>query len=181
MNDEAVLVIDALEAVFVRESNYHRAARALRNRLIIMSLIALASAVALVAIQWWIGGAVFVTKPTGLTGVDNWQLLLLVMVFGAIGALLTSIKPISTMPPSNSPFNFPLQQALLKIMVGTLTATVGIVALATVTNAKGFDSLPAMLGTAAAFGAGQQAVTRMLDDRANALISQSPSTPTETN
>jgi glucan phosphoethanolaminetransferase (alkaline phosphatase superfamily) len=174
VDPDALVIIDALEAVFSETNNYHRAARALRNRLIGMSLIALVSAGLVVGIQVGMSHVAFVAKPSDVQHIASWQLLVLVMVFGAIGALLTTIRPISTMPPSFSPFNFPLQQALLKVFVGTLTATVGVVLLAGATSSKGFNNLAALLGAAAAFGAAQQVVTRMLDDRANSLISNSP-------
>jgi len=177
MNPTAAVIVDALEAIFSATNNYHHGTRALRNRLIVMTLVALASATALVLLQWRIPSVHMIAKPDNVKNIATWQLLLMVMGFGAVGALLTTIRPISTLPPSNSPFNFPLQQAFLKIVVGTLTATIGVVAVSGATGSKGLTSLSALLFTATAFGASQQAVTRMLDDRAAALISTSPSTP----
>ena len=42
----------------------------------------------------------------------------------------------------------------------------------------GFDSLAVVLGAADAFDASPQAATRLLDDRATALIKTNPSSPT---
>jgi hypothetical protein len=165
----------ALVAAFEAINAYHRAARALRNRLIVMTLIALVTASAIVLLQWRIPSATIIERPDGAEGISTWQLTLLVMAFGAIGALLTTIRPISTLPPSGSPFNFPLQQALLKIVVGTLTATVGVIVIGGASVTTGFQSLPALIGAAVVFGAAQQALTQFLDKRAASLIDSGPS------
>lgn len=171
---DPVLIRDALEAVFSATNNYHRAARALRNRLVVMTALAMGFAVVLVLLQWRLPRLHILLAPGDKSDLPAWQLLLLVMLFGAIGALLTTIRPVSTLPPAMSPFNFPLQQAILKIAVGTLTAPLGVLGLAA---ASGVGSTTALLFAAAGFGAAQQSVTRLLDDRATALVASGPTAP----
>ena len=170
-----VVIQAALEASFASSNDYHRAARALRNRLVILSLIAVISAALLVVLQWRIPTAVMITPPLeGTQQVSSWQLLLIVMAFGAIGALLTTFRPVSTLGPSGTPFNFPLQQALTKVVTGTLTATVGVILVSNDNVTNGLHNFPALIATAVVFGAAQQTITTSLDKRASSLVESSP-------
>lgn len=171
-------ILDALEASFVAANDYHRATRALRNRIVVMTTFALLTSAAIVILQWRLPGVSFVTSPTDALSISKWKLLLLVMAFGAVGGLLTAIPPVTRLPPSGSPFNFPLQQAFLKIALAPLTALIGVIVIGGASNlTSDIKSLPALLAAAVVFGAAQQGVTRYLDQRATSLIESGPKNP----
>jgi hypothetical protein len=94
------------------------------------------------------------------------------MVFGSVGALVTAIPAMARIPTVHSPFNFPLPQGLLKIVLGSLTALVGVIVIGTTGLNDGFSSLTSLIGVAIVFGAGQQAITQFLDKRAGTIIAQ---------
>ena len=52
-----------------------------------------------------------------------------VMFFGLLGAVVTTIPSMAAIPTVYSPFNFPLPQAFVKIFFGALTAVVGVIAI----------------------------------------------------
>lgn len=52
--------------------------------------------------------------------------LLIVMIFGGVGALFTAIPAVSKIPSDYGPFNLPMQQALLKMVFGPLVAVIGL-------------------------------------------------------
>jgi hypothetical protein len=101
-----------------------------------------------------------------------WAFLLVVMIFGSVGALFTTIPAMAKIPLNFSPFNFPYQQALLKILFGPLVAVIGIAILNTGDlPVKAPTSLPTLALYAVFFGAGQHMVTRYVDERAKAILS----------
>lgn len=107
---------------------------------------------------------------------SSWSYLGIVMLFGAVGSLFTTIPAVSRIPSNFGPFNLPLQQGLLKIAFGPLAAVTGLGALMFV-PAKLPDSLSAILLLAVIFGAGQHAVTRYVDQRAEEILTAAaPST-----
>ncbi|HEY1652837.1 MAG TPA: hypothetical protein VGG09_13210 [Acidimicrobiales bacterium] len=164
-----------MRAAYDLNDSFHRDARAFRNRLIIISLISIATSGLLVLLQWRLPSATIIQRPTGASNESAWALMLLVMVFGSVGALVSAIPAMASMPRVKSPFNFPLQQALMKVFVGSLTALVGVIATGSAGVTNGFASLEALVGVAVVFGAAQQAVTQYLDKRATQIISSKPS------
>lgn len=170
--DDRIAVAAAHRAGFETSNRFHQDARAFRNRLVVMTLIALFAALALGLLQALIPSAAILTRPDDANGIVRWQLLAMVMVFGAIGALLTTIPAMSSIPRVKSPFNFPLQQAYLKIIVGALTAVVGVVVTGGSAISTGFRSIGALISAAVVFGAAQQVVTQFLDKRAGQIIDQ---------
>ncbi|MCU1452843.1 MAG: hypothetical protein JWN46_989 [Acidimicrobiales bacterium] len=173
--DERTVIEAVLRAAVTQSDAFHHEARAFRNRLVIMTLIALGSSACMVVLQWRLDGAEIVRPPgTGAEHLARWATLLLVMVFGAIGALISAIPSASKIPRVRSPFNFPLQQALLKIVLGSLTAIVGVVVTGSSGVTNGYGSLQSLIGVAVVFGASQQAVTQFLDKRATAIIDAAP-------
>ena len=163
-----------LEASFRHRNAYHGAARALRNRLIVVTLLVVAIAAGLVVTQWAIPQAHVLPRP-GDDRSARWVTMLLVMLFGALGALITAIPVMAALPRVASPYNFPLQQSLMKIAVGTLTGLVGVVVIGLPAASSGdTSSFSALVGAAIVFGAGQQAVTRFLDTRAQQVVDAMP-------
>ena len=76
------------------------------------------------------------------------------------------------MPGDFGPFNLPLQQAVLKIVFGCLSAVVGLAILNSTDALE--DAKPGswtgLLVVAIVFGAGQQAITRYADQRAGEIL-----------
>ncbi len=163
-----------LQRSFQQSDAYHRAARAFRNRLVITIIVTLVVAVSLVIIQWRLPTAKIIPLPAGTTDLSRWAVMLLVIVFGTLGALITTIPSMAAIPRVSGPYNFPLQQSFVKMFVGSLSALVGVVVIGNTGVASGFASLQSLLGVAIVFGAGQQAVTQFLDKRAGEIIASAP-------
>lgn len=160
---------DLLEQVHDASAQHHRWVRTVRNRLLLTSLGTLLAAAGLVVAQWRTGKALvpLLADPT----VAPWVLLLLVMVFGVVGAFLTRLLPSITEPPSREPYQVPLQLALLKLAVAPLAAVLGLVLVAGGLADAADPSLAQTLALAAVFGAGAQLLTSALDDRARKVLS----------
>jgi hypothetical protein len=96
------------------------------------------------------------------------------MLLGCLGSLITAIPALSKVPSDFSPFNLPLQQALLKIAVGALTAVVGVAMVhSQVDNFTFDDTMAGFIVLAVALGAGQQAITGFVDKRAAEILTPS--------
>jgi len=173
-SDEKTIIQSVLRRSFEVSDTFHYEARAFRNRLTIMTVIAIVAGMSLVLVQWRLPGARIIDQPDGAENLSRWALLLVVMVFGSIGALVSSIPAVAAIPRVSSPFNFPLQQAFLKIALGSLTAVVGVVATGSAGLSKGYASLEALVGVAVVFGAAQQVVTQFLDKRAGQIVDSKP-------
>ena len=80
------------------------------------------------------------------------------------------------------PFNLPLQQALLKVAFGPLVAVIGLAILSTHAVVVGVPTTwSGVFLIAVVFGAGQQAVTRYVDQRASQILKAAvPSSKTTT-
>lgn len=165
----------ALRQAFDRSDQFHRDLRALRNRIVVISLITIMIDAGIVVLQVFLPKAPILYTQMPHLSLARWQVVLLVMVFGCVGALLSAIPAMAAIPRVSSPFNVPLQQGLLKLIAGSLTAFVGVLLAGSTTGiTTGFTSLPAMLAASAAFGAGQQVVTQFLDRRAGQIASGAP-------
>jgi hypothetical protein len=163
-------IIRVLRAAHDKADQANREARYLRNRLLIASALSVLFAVAIVVAQASLEGASFVDKAVRWDG-SGWSFLVVVMVFGGVGAMFTAIPAISKIPSNFGPFNLPLQQGLLKIAFGPLVAVVGIALLNTGVSTQIVPTtLPSLLLMAALFGAGQHAVTRYVDQRAEQIL-----------
>jgi len=165
------MVQSVLRTAFGQSDSFHHDTRAFRNRLVVTTGICIFVSIGLDLLQWRLPNAAILPIPNDSHDLSRWAILLLVMLFGAIGALVTTIPSMAAIPRVSGPFNFPLQQALLKIILGSLTALVGVIAIGNAGVTNGFASLQALLGVAIVFGAGQQAVTQYLDKRATEIIS----------
>lgn len=162
-------ILSVFRKSFSRTDGFQQTARAFRNRLVIMSLVCFLVDAVLVVIQWRLPQAIILKPPN--TDASRWALLLLLMVFGSVGGLVSAIPAVAAIPTVQSPFNFPMQQALLKVVFGSLTALSGVIVLDSASVTNGFGSLEALLGAAIVFGAAQQVVTQYLDRRAGKLLS----------
>jgi hypothetical protein len=163
------------ERAFAVSDSFHQSARAFRNRLVVTTLVIVGVSVGLILLQWRLPDAAIFAVPRNAGDLSRWALLMLVMVFGLVGTLVTTIPSMAAIPNVTSPFNVPLQQAFVKVTFGTLTAIVGVVAIGNAGVTNGFESLQSLIGVAVSFGAGQQAVTQFLDKRAGKIIDSAPS------
>jgi hypothetical protein len=162
-------VIAVMRRSFALSARTRKDTRSFRNRLVIMTALSVLAASALLVVQWRLPDAAIVQPPDGGTDMARWALLLLVMIAGMIGALVSAIPSVAAIPRSRGPYNFPLQQALLKVALGSLTAVIGVIVIGN-TGVSGFESVQALVGVAVVFGAAQQVVTQFLDRRAGELV-----------
>ena len=87
-------IIEVLRASHAQSDRLNQEARYLRNRLLLASCLSVMFAALLVAAQWWLDDVQFIAPPKAWSG-PHWQFLLVVMLFGAIGALFTAIPAMS--------------------------------------------------------------------------------------
>ncbi|HEX2384826.1 MAG TPA: hypothetical protein VHI95_19430 [Acidimicrobiales bacterium] len=167
---DRTIVESVMRRSFALTDEFHHDSRSFRNRLVVTSLLALSTAFAILVVQWRLPKADIIQRPVGGEDVTRWALVILVMAFGAVGGLITSIPALAALPRVKGPFNFPLQQAFLKIALGSVTAVVGVIVTGSAGVTTGYASMQALAGVALVFGAAQQAVTQFLDKRAGQII-----------
>jgi hypothetical protein len=173
--DLRTTIVDVLRVAHARSDQNQQQARYLRNRILIASTATILFNVVTVLAQWRFPATPFIALPTDWSK-TAWTYVLLVMFFGGVGALISAVPAVSRIPLDFSPFNLPLQQAILKLALGPLIALIGlliinsgIAALTTPTT------LAPKLLLALVFGAGQQAVTQFVDERAKQILTATPS------
>ncbi|MET9759071.1 hypothetical protein ABZ016_08450 [Streptomyces sp. NPDC006372] len=100
--------------------------------------------------------------------------VLTVEIAGLAGAALTVIASLRRIRGTDAPYMLPLASAVLKFPTGALTAFLGLLLIrgAFVPGLSDLDSRAQVLGWAAAFGAAQYLVTRLVDDRAQETLSE---------
>jgi hypothetical protein len=103
----------------------------------------------------------------------------LVLGMGALGAALSVALNLAGLQPAGVRFSLTVAQGLNKIVLGAITALLGIIVVRTVTNAPGFlATQPGLLTTAVVFGYSQQLFTRLIDRQADQLTNAaSPTAP----
>ena len=101
-----------------------------------------------------------------------WLTLLCVIIFGLLGGLISAIPVLARPPTSPDPYGLAVYQGTLKLPLGAVFAVIGCLALqsGTLPGVTGVTSLAGLLFWAAAFGASQQTVTRLLDARVGNLL-----------
>lgn len=97
-----------------------------------------------------------------------------VEIAGLAGAALTVIASLRRIRGTDSPYMLPLASAVLKLPTGALSAFLGLLLIrgAFVPGLSDLDSRAQVLAWAAAFGAAQHLVTRLVDDRAQMTLSE---------
>ncbi|MFJ8714116.1 hypothetical protein ACIRD9_13165 [Streptomyces violaceus] len=100
--------------------------------------------------------------------------ILTVEIAGLAGAALTVIASLRRIRGTDSPYMLPLASAVLKFPTGALSAFLGVLLIrgAFVPGLSDLDSRAQVLGWAAAFGAAQHLVTRLVDDRAQLTLEE---------
>jgi hypothetical protein len=106
----------------------------------------------------------------------GWRMVVLIMLFGSVGALITAIPPLAKANGVRNPFSLPFFQLLLKLAMGPLFAIVGVLILQNqlITSLQAAKDLGGLLVYATLFGAAQQSVTRFIDKRVTGLLGEVP-------
>jgi hypothetical protein len=153
-------------------------ALALRNRIIRLIVVMLGLFLVLFLIAVGAGDRLH-WSPEGITTKATnfpvaWLTLLCVIVFGVLGGLISAIPVLARPPTSPDPYGLAVSQGVLKLPLGGVTAVIGCLALqsGTLPGVTGVTSLAGLLFWAAAFGAGQQAVSRLLDNQVGNLLNK---------
>lgn len=183
---ERAIVVDALRAAFDNSDFAHAGSRALRNKLIAASVVLFVINTVL--------GVLGLIKPGMLpmcvsserlpticpggktpTAGDVW----LVQVLGAFGAVLAAVVLLLRRRPSLSPYVMIGYQAMIKILLGSALAVVGILGLGAgvTTGLIGIASQAALLLWAVILGYSQQLATRLLDRYADKVQDQARPLP----
>lgn len=145
----------------------HRAQREFRSRLrsIIAALLLLAIASAAIAMLAPIPPG-WIPVPQGATAPGH--AIVGALVLGASGALFSAVPSLSQAPANTTTFNPIVEQAMLKVVVGSWSALVGLTAVAAgIQTSDATPATPAGFAMMCAlFGATQEAITRFADQKA---------------
>lgn len=163
----------ALAASHESSDRRHRESRSFINTLrVTIVLLAVFVGAFLVAVD--------VSNLTFLPEVDQVSQTVLVVVavlFGALGAMFSAIPSLAQMPSKAETFNPVRTQAVLKVVVGSWSAVIGLMAVAANLTTAKTETVAGFAMVAAIFGAGQEAITRFADRKARDLgTSDSPGT-----
>ena len=168
-------IVEALRHSHRRSTKLAQEARFLRNRILLGSVITVIFAGLVLASQAHLSQVEVLERPAGATN-SAWQFLALVMLFGCVGSLFTAIPAMAAVPPDFSPFNLPLQQAILKIVYGAIAAFVGMLIVSTnMVESDLVESMSGVVVLSIVFGAGQQFVTGFVDRKAKEILGSAAS------
>ncbi len=160
---------DLTWAVHYKLDETHRQRRACRNRLILLTGIGLVG-VTLLIVATALGPIDL--NSASQTGIPSgWEIPLLLALFGAMGAFVSSVPALSRIKGAGSPSGLVLYQLLLKLTTGALFAFFGIVMLQSGVINKPImtHTLLGLLVWAAIFGSSQQTVTRLVDRKVSVI------------
>lgn len=161
-----------LTAAHAASDENHRSARRFRNLLLLGSAASLIASVTVVILQGALSPVELFTRPAGWSG-PAWGFALTIVLFGMVGSLVSAIPAMAVVPADRSPFNLPLQQWLLKLTFGGVTALVGLLAVMSTAIEIGLsETIAGVLTLAVLFGAGQQAITRFADRKAAEILGE---------
>lgn len=180
--DEAIATLDAARAAAARAdrardvivrchavSAHHLETMRNNSRLTsVLALIAWAAVVGLLVAQGWLPDDPFLTIPNGTDSaalaMAPWVFLLLVLVFGALGGLVSAITYARNDRIDTRWFNPAPALVAIKIACGALFGMLGaLLVSAKVLTSVTYDTLAQALVIALVFGYAQQVLTRVLD------------------
>lgn len=159
--------LEVLRAAHEASDGRHRQMRSFRNQLFVLSAVLGVFALLLLVLE-----PLLDLRIVG-AGLSTNGGTALVMLFGMIGALFSAVPSLATAPESSSPFTMVRQQALLKVAAGAWSAVIGLLVVDSglAANPPGTSSAAGVFIVAALFGAGQEAVTRFADHKADNILS----------
>jgi hypothetical protein len=165
----------------------HAQLRSFRNILLMAALVlSVAVAATLVLVTrnpGWVplcfeSSATSMSCPTtsGAGAVPTWPDILVVTGLGALGGAMAATLAIRNLKGTSTPYDVPVALAALKVPMGALTAILGLVAIkgGFVPGLSNLDNQGQILGYALLFGSAQQALSRLLDQRAQDLLEGLP-------
>lgn len=175
----------AMETAYDASDEEYARLRDFRN-IILLTAAAIAGFLAVLAIVAVVNPAAFPLCFAGVcpTGVDQPPSagdLLLVAGLGAVGGGLAALFAIRNLRGTSTPYALPVALAVLKVPAGALTAVAGLLLLGG-GFAPGFSNLDSqrqILAYALVLGYAQQLLTRLVDDRGQALLDKVPSKDSE--
>lgn len=102
--------------------------------------------------------------------------VVIVALLGSLGGSLAAALSIRNLRGTSTPYDVPVALALLKVPLGALTAILALVAIRGefVPGLSNLDSQGQILAYALLFGFGQQALSRLLDQRGQMLLEDLP-------
>ena len=165
----ATQAADSLRSYYDWSDRLFEETRGLRNRLIILSAVGLATT----GLLLWAGIARWLKIPPGRAPVvSGKEQFLLVALFGAIGAFITGLPALSAAVRSLPQYTTIRYQLALKLVTGPVFALVGVLTLASrfiinVAPLKHFSGT--VLVWAVIFGGTEQLLTGLLDRKAAVL------------
>jgi hypothetical protein len=111
---------------------------------------------------------------------DKWDVVLVELV-GALAAALSAAVALRGMRGTATPYSLPTALAVLKIPTGALSAVLGILLLRGefIPGLSALDTSGQIIAWAIVFGAAQQLVTRMLDEKARGVLAEVSTPGTE--
>lgn len=168
----AIRVAHLARATFEVMDDRYAQSRGFRNRLIRASALALLGVVGLV-VATSVSNLHLRPGPNVPTDIPaGWETSLLVALFGAVGALVSAVPPLAKAQGTRNPFSLPVFQCMLKLVMGPLFAFVGLLLIQTevIDGFQPLGSLMQLVVWAALFGAGQQTVTRVIDQRLKGML-----------
>jgi hypothetical protein len=173
---EAVpLLVHLARDTYAESDARYAQSRGFRNRLIRLTVVAAACGLAVLV------AAAMGQIDLGVPGVaaHGWRAPTLIVLFGAIGAAISAIPPLASAQGVRNPFNLPMYQLALKMALGPLFAFVGVLLLQgnVIKDLSPVSTLLDLLVWSTLFGAGQQAVTRLVDQRVNGMLSGTTPAP----
>jgi hypothetical protein len=176
--DGRVLSLGLL-AAYNASDTAHRRLRGFRNSLLVSvlilcfmaALLAIAGAIWPAATSLCFGTGSAGTCPTGI-GQPSKGDTALVLLAGLIGSAVASIAALRDGHGTEAPYRFPLLLLLLKLPLGMLTAWLGLLLVhgEFIPGLTALDTPGQIIAWAAVFGAGQQAVSRYVDRRADVAL-----------
>jgi hypothetical protein len=170
---------EVTQAVFGESDQRFERMRSFRNILVAATFIVALADAALAAFPAlmtdWLG-VIFCPTTSTSCPVDNdvWKVELL----GALGGLLIALATLQRLRGYRNPYALPFVQALLKIPAGALTGLIGTV----IVQSGAFSIDPVsgnkLVAYVILFGAAQETVTRLIDQKASSLVeAANPATP----
>ncbi|HEY3004029.1 MAG TPA: hypothetical protein VGJ44_16910, partial [Kribbellaceae bacterium] len=166
----------------------HAQLRSFRNILLLAAVSIFVLIVATVAVVvWhpdWMPLCFQTTDPagmacptsTGASGHERGADIIMIALLGALGGALTASLSIRNLKGTSNPYDVPVALAMLKVPLGAFTAILALIAIrgSFVPGLTNLDSQEQILAYALVFGFAQQALSRLLDQRAQTLMEGLP-------
>src|SRR5262245_14455782 len=173
-----------IEDSYEKSDLEHAQLRSFRNIVVTTALLMLVLVVATVVViarnaDWLplcFSGTSGLVCPTSTGAKEAGADIIMVAVLGALGGTLSSAVSIRNLKGTSTPYDVPVALGFLKVPLGAFTAILALVAIrgGFVPGLTDLDSQAQILAYALVFGFAQQALSRLLDRRAQTLMEGLP-------